>query len=358
MRKSSLLLIAILGLVGCSSGTKLVDIPPQANVEWPWKATEAELQTGVKSWTNTENPDGTIAELFAFDFQKNPNLKFILYDQDEDDVTPWDNVVDYYPRGVGEIARNLGTRGDRVIAAWNGLFFGYDRSKNPPHGNAFHIGNVVVEGKRHHNVGFHRWTFGIDHEGRFKMLFMPKADVLEKEFFYASDGAQCLIRDGKPLRIDDVPTRDQVGFGVKPPASKDTEETAGSYPFVDQLRCSRVSMGWSKDSKTLYLLFVRSADTENEGAKQLREGVVRNSGWNLADLQRFWISLGVWGAVNTDGGVVAQRAVRTVEGKLEVIPAQITGAAKPYLFDESQPDKKGGGTLMTFAIVERPTDKH
>lgn len=348
------LLAAAVAISGCAPSTpRLVDVPPQTHVEWPWKATPVEVHSGVHKWTNTENPDGTIAELFKFDFALNPKLKFILYDQDEDDAKPWDNEVDYFPRGVGEIARHLNGRGDKTVAAWNGMFFAYEHLTNPPHGLAKHIGNVVVDGKRHHNVGVHRWTFGIAGDGTFKTLFKPKPEVLETEFAYAADGAQCLVREGKPLIIDPLPNRNEVGFGVRPRRTTDAPDRAGSYPIVDHIRCSRVSMGWSRDSKTFYLLFIRSADTENEGARQLREGRVRNSGWNLFDLQRFWLSLGVWGAVNSDGGIVAQYAALRKDGKYDVLTPASLGPSKVIKMDPASKDTTGGGTLMTFAIVEK-----
>ena len=41
-------------------------------------------------------------------------------------------------------------------------------------------------------------------------------------------------------------------------------------------------------------------------------------GWSLPDEARFWKSLGVWGAINSDAGDVAQLVYRLPDGKYEI----------------------------------------
>jgi hypothetical protein len=298
-------------------------------------------------WSDTSNPDGTVVDLFQFDLWFG-GLSFKLYDQDQDDAKPWDNQADYYPRGVGEIVHHLNSR-HHVLAAWNGLFFAYDRSKNPPNGLANHIGPVVVDGRFHNNFGTHRWFFGITKKRRFEVLYKPTRKQMDGKFLYGADGAQCLIRNGKPLEIAPYP---DVGYGKPPTRFADSDTRVGSIPMVDHIRTSRISMGWTKDSRILYLLVVSESDTEAESARRLRAHEPLGSGWNLFDLQAFWKSLGVYGAINSDGGVVTQYAAFRKDGLYTLMPARIASPHRKLTFG---PDFKGspdGGTLLTFYVSD------
>jgi Phosphodiester glycosidase len=264
-----------------------------------------------------------------------------------------DNATDYFPKSVLGVAREIGAKGSgKLIAAWNGLFFGYDHSKNPPNGLAKHIGPVVIEGAPSYNVGRNRWTFGLSKSGRFETRFKPRFDSLTS-FRYAADGAQCLIRDGVALRIEPTPML-PIEPGTKPARIEPTFEDAGHIPIVDHIRTSRISMGWTRDSKKLYVLIVFEPDTETESIRRLRQGLDLGSGWDLFDLQRFWLSMDVWGAVNIDGGNVTQFVALNSDGHYEFQPSVSSGAPKRMtVVDENQKDP-GGGTLLTFWIREKP----
>ncbi|RYG33029.1 hypothetical protein EON81_19225 [bacterium] len=282
---------------------------PTSSATWPWpNAKEEELHRGVSRW-RSQADDGTELELIEFDFARNPKLRFEIYDQDEDDAKPFDNQADYFPNGVGQVTKHLNGIGrGPVIAAWNGLFFAYDRSQNPPHGIATHIGPNVLAGKVRHNVGNHRWTFGVKQvkgRPRFEALHLPDKTTLAQEFDYASVGAQLLVREGKPLRIQPYP---QPNDPPLPQPVPSTPEEAGHIPLVDHMRTSRTSMGWSKDSGKLWLLVVNEPDHELGSKLAVKRGELGTGGWMLADLQRFWLSFGAWGAVNSDGGARRRRA--------------------------------------------------
>lgn len=351
-----LALLAVLW-VCCSCGeqapvptpsTALKEPPPSPSATWPWpQAEKTEPHPGMTRWHDVSAEDGTKLDLLRFDFKENSHLRFGLYDQDEDDAKPFDNTADYFPRGVGVVARDLNAGGEgKVVAAWNGLFFAYDRGPgSPPNGFAKHIGPVVLRGKVYHNVGQHRWTFGVKlDDGRpvFKALYKPSRQNLAGEFDFAADGAQCLIREGKPLRL--------------PPLSQEGEETpndVGRILYVDFMKTSRVSIGWSRDNRYLYLLVVEEPDNETGSKIALKHGGVSTGGWALADLQRFWVKFGVWGAVNSDGGSVAQLLTLREDGKYELMPPAILPSRERMVLDSDLTNAPAGGSLLTFYISDR-----
>ena len=317
---------------------------PHPNAVWPWpNETEEDVHRGVHRWFTDTTEDGTTLDLLRFDFIENPKLRFELYDQDEDDAQPFDDSVDYYGNGVGAVARHLNTSGrDRLVAAWNGLFFAYGTPGGGPGVTAHHVGPVVLGGKGRYNVGNHRWTFGVSYrESRptFDALFLPSLKESEDEFEFAASGAQLLVRAGKPMQIRSGP---------------DSEESAGAIAVVDDMRTSRVSMAWSKDSRYLYLLFVNEPDTETASKLQVRHGETPTGGFALRDLQRFWIAFGAWGAINSDGGAVAQMVYRRGDGKYEMLPPRLVAGNQRLVFDDKFEGAPEGGTLMTFFVTERP----
>lgn len=315
---------------------------PNADASWPWpRAKKIELAKGFRHWSAT-GADGSSLDLLEFDFQENSGLRFGIYDQDQDDAKPFDNRADYFPRGVGQIVGHL-NKEKQILAAWNGLFFGYDRGPSSPIGGwANHIGPVVLEGKAYHNVGRHRWTFGVKGQ-RFKALFKPDKRQLSTEFDFAADGAQLLIQDGKSLRIQ--PYQDSI----RKVRVQDTPEDAGSIPVVDWMKTSRTSMAWSKDNRYFWVLVVVEADHEVGSKLATKYGHADPSGWTLIDLQKFWQSQGAWAAINSDGGVVTQLALRHPDNTFEVVSAQQSrepGRRRTKDFTETH----DGGSLMTFYI--------
>lgn len=317
---------------------------PNADASWPWPgAKKFELAKGFRHWSAT-GVDGCSLDLLEFDFQENTGLRFGIYDQDQDDAKPFDNRADYFPRGVGQIVGHLNKK-KQILAAWNGLFFGYDRGpSSPPGGWANHIGPVVLEGKTYHNVGRHRWTFGVKNQ-RFKALFKPNREQLASEFDFAADGAQLLIREGKPLRI--LPFQDSI----QRKRVHDTADDAGSIPLVDWMKTSRTSMAWSKDNRYFWVLFVVEKDHEVGSKLATKYGHADPSGWTLYDLQKFWQLREAWGAINSDGGVVTQFALRHRNSSYEVISSQQSGQPGRQIY-KNLSKTPNGGSLLTFYVYE------
>ena len=165
---------------------------------------------GVTHWLDQSSPNGTACELFDFDFAANPHLRLELYDQDEDDDAPFDNNTRYWALGVGQATAHLNhskREHGPVLAAWNGLFF--DTGLIGPGALGHHVAPVVLDGKVRENVGLVRWAFGVkyDAQGRptFQVLHEPDRATLGQAFSYAAEGAQCLIREGKPLKLQPYP---------------------------------------------------------------------------------------------------------------------------------------------------------
>jgi hypothetical protein len=364
-----LLLLTAIGcyVKGCVVGPlpvewgKALDVP-SPGTSWPWPdAREETLAPGVAHWLRAPAPDGTIAELFRFDFAANPRLRFGIYDQDEDDAQPFDNAVTFWARGVGQATRHLNESGrGTVLAAWNGLFFA--SSDGPTRGRAssigHHVGPVVLAGKAHRFGPPHRWTFGerhgADDRPAFRVLHQPNAASLAREFTDAADAAQCLVREGKPLTLRPLPPPGD------PPAKQPVPSTpaeAGHIPFVDHIKTTRASMAWSRDSRHLYLLFIKEPDSESASILALQRRIPLVGGWTVADLQRFWLSLGVWGAINSDGGDLAQLTYRVPNGRYVLLPPR--WVALPVR-DTYAPDFRGspsGGSLMYFyvrSVSEQP----
>src|SRR5262245_39145161 len=47
-----------------------------------------------------------------------------------------------------------------------------------------------------------------------------------------------------------------------------------------------------------------------------------SGGWALADLKRFWLARGAWGAVNVDGGPATQMTYLRTDGRYELVPSR------------------------------------
>jgi hypothetical protein len=321
---------------------------------WPWTAAQRETLPGsVTHWQDRSSSDGTRLELFDFDFGRNPGLRLEIFDQDQDDKMPFDNNALFWQRGVGQITRQLNTRFQaekrgRVLAAWNGLFFGPNRYGAGATGE--HVAPVVLAGKPHYAWGNHRWTFGAKWQrGRvtFKALHLPPKNILSREFDWASGGAQCLILSGQPLKLQPFPRPGDPKLKTPVPS---TPAEAGHIPVVDHIKTSRVSLGWSRDNRHFYLLFVQDPDTEASSAIQFRHGQAMRGGWSLADLQRFWRALGVWGAINSDGGDMAQMTYLLPDNRYMLVPPMISGSSACRVVSPQFENAPAGGSLMYFYI--------
>jgi hypothetical protein len=322
---------------------------PAALAVWPWPQTKQDRPYRGLTHYLAKSPEGTTADLFDFDFDANPHLRLEIYDQDEDDTTPWDNSVRYWPNGVGQVTRHLNASGrGPVVAAWNGLFF--DLNGQGSDGIAHHLTPVVLNGKLYFpDLDTYRWTFGVQYaQGRphFKTLHMPAAGVLTQEFDYAAGAAQCLIREGAPLKLEPFP---KPGEPI-PPSHGSTPEEVGYIRYVDHIKTSRASLGWSKDNRHLYLLFVKAPTTETESALALKHDTPIAGGWTVADLQRFWQARKVWGAINSDGGGPAQLTYRQPDGNYLLLPPRWAAANTRDTLPPTFPNAPAGGALMYFYV--------
>jgi hypothetical protein len=289
--------------------------------------------------------------LYAFDFFTNPKLRLELYDQDQDDAQPFDNKAAFWPLGVGQITSHLNENGKgTVVAAWNGLFFQYPGQPDTAVGS--HVAPVVLDGKMHYNVGNHRWAFGVkyvNNEPIFNVAHLPDSKTMTRLFDYGAGGASCLIRDGQPLKLQRFPLPGEDPF---PKAQSNTPEDAGFVRRVDHIRTSRTSMAWSHDNRTFYLLIVKEPDSEGASLFALANRLPLQGGWTVADLQRFWISMGVSNAVNIDGGDVTQLAALRSDGQYDIIPARWANRSKRMVVPANCQGAPAGGTMMYFYIRE------
>lgn len=310
---------------------------PAALAHWPW--TEARFDrphTGVGHWFDRSSPDGTQIDLFDFDFLANPHLKFGLYDQDEDDAQPFDDKAHPWPMSVAQASKHMNEMGrGQVLVACNGLFYNYDITG--PGASASHVTPVVLNGIPHYTgTKNHRWTFGVkvDKNGdqTFQAIHLPDTATLKRSFTYAAGGAQCLIKDG---RIQSLPP-----FAVG----------NSTHPAFAYMKTSRVSWGWSRDSHHLYLLFVKEPDEESisEWAREHRFPL--EGGWSLPDEARFWHALGVWGAVNSDAGDVAQLVYRLPEGKYEISEPRWSSSNVRRVLPADLSGAPPGGSLMYWYV--------
>ena len=356
--------LAGLGIFFWPRGQRLLPNPPVPPTSsplamWPWP--HAALDTphlGVTHWLDMSSPDGTMLDFFDFDFGQNPRLRFEIYDQDEDDAHPFDDYADCWPHGVGWAVAHLNQEGQgKVVAAWHGLFFNCDPSGHSADPRAIYSGHhvtpVVLNGKVHCNVGQARWTFGVQDDARgrptFKTLLLPDKAALEKSFTFAAGGAQCLILNGKPQKLLSFASA-QDPFAHHPVVCAADE--AGYIPNVDWIQTSRATMGWSRDGKHFYLLFVKQTGTEGGGVAASHGHGPPVGGWTVSDEQKFWLAHGgIWGAVNSDGGDVAQLAYALPSGNYCLLPSVDGGFGQQRLnVPPSFPNAPPGGSLLYFAV--------
>ncbi|BCM93666.1 hypothetical protein IAD21_05557 [Abditibacteriota bacterium] len=329
---------------------------PSELTHWPWP--QAQVQNtylGVTHWLARQK-DGTTCDLLRFDFAANPRLQFELYSQDQDDAKPWDNVVEWWPMGVGQAVKHLNTGGrGSVLAAWNGPFFGYYHQNKP--GRAFHLAPVVINGQVHHNTANHRWTLGWNNTPtgpQLQTVHLAKRATLET-FDFASGTVQNLIKDGKPLKLQPFP-RPGEAFAQQPVPS--TPQEAGHIPFFDHAKFSRASIAWSRDEKQLWMILVREPKGCDEGQSinDLVSGAPQSGGWNVPDVQRFWQSLlaqgKIWNAINSDAGDVGQLAYMMLGGNYTLIPPRNASPFERKIFSPQFLNAPQGGALMYFLVRE------
>jgi len=315
-------------------------------------------QRGVTRW-ETSSQDGTTAILFSFDFKTNPNLRWEILDQDQDDKVPGDNKINYWMRGVGGATRDLNARGrGKVVAAWNGLFFGYANKKSDENAEAFHVSPVVLDGKVKYFTANHRWGFGVKNTPRGPVW--SAAHLPDKKWFSGLDwgggSAQCLVLNGQPLKLQPFA---KMGEAPLPQPVKSTPQEAGHIPFFDHMKTARASLAWSADFRHLYVLIIKENDSESASMLALQFRRALQGGWTVPDLQKFWLDFqaqrGTLTAMNSDAGDVAQMTFLRADGNYDLLPSRQSGAG--YARKTFAPDFKNapaGGAAMYFFVYEKP----
>lgn len=240
-----------------------------------------------------------------------------------------------------------------MVACWNGLFFGYRDGSANPKGHAFQLSPVVINRKFHSTNLHFRWTFGGEYSNgapTFKVAHLPSQKTLES-FDWAAGSVQCLVLDGKPLRLQPFPRKGDAP--IKQPVAS-TPQNVGHIPIFDHMQTCRASIAWSRDDRKLWVLWVKEPDSEISSAIAMRHGAPTSGGWTVADLQRFWMSMksaGVDSAVNSDAGDVFQATLLRADSNYDLIPPG--WAARAYLKKTFAPDFKNapqGSALMYFYV--------
>lgn len=341
------------GAAQSAVGTDRALLPesPSKMATWPLPgATQDNPHQGVTHWLARDS-DGTSVDFFDFDFAANPKLRWAIFDQDTDDEKPFDNSVKYFGRSAARFAKEFNAKGEpKVVAAWNGAFFGYS---DPQKTIAFHVSPVVLAGKVRFNVAQHRWTFGVKYgaDGRpnWKVLFKPTAQELAQNFDFAAGSVQCLIKNGKPLKMEPFP---KYRSEIKKQPVPSTAADAGHIPFFDHMKTCRDSIGWSRDNRHLYLLIVKEPDFEAGSSIAFSQGIPGRGGWTVADVQRFWLKQGAWGAINSDAGDVGQVIYRDKSGYTYVPPRQASGEMRVACRRDWKNVPSGGGAMMYFYVSD------
>jgi Phosphodiester glycosidase len=313
---------------------------PATLATWPWpNAARESLRPGVTHWLDRSSPDGTVLDLFEFDFGRNPRLEFSLFDQDQDDEHPFDDRAAFWQRGVAGVTRKLNDEGSGdVVAAANGLFFGYTGTGSG--GVASHVAPVVVGGEPHFDQRPNpRWTFGVtlgQSGPRFRQVESAgKVDL--QRYTFAAGGAQSLVRAGKLAPLPPGSVNKSIAF--------------------DQMRTTRVGLGWTRNDARLYLLFVKEPDAEAASIVASQQRISMAGGWSVYDVARFFAALGVWGAINSDGGDVGQLIYRTAQGRYELVPPKSASRQMRMTLAPDLSNAPPGGTLMYWVVRERPVPR-
>jgi hypothetical protein len=277
--------------------------PPSEIATWPWPGASIQmLRDGVTIAWARDAGNRTGVTLLTFDTNQNPRLKFEIYDADEDDDTPNDHQVAHgESRTIWWAFHHLQPRG-RILAVWNGPFFNYASPFS-------HTAPTVRQGIVYHNVGSPRWGIGIK-DGRFRLLHRPTAAQLT-QFDWANGNVQALVVDGHSTRL--LPPASTVP-GKKSPESQ--PDDCGPFPFIDYVKTARTSLGW-KDG-VFAMLTVTQAPGDNENTSNWRRalGLHQTSGWDIRDLQNFWLAWKAEGACNLDGGLSTQVCYATASAPM------------------------------------------
>jgi len=256
------------------------------------------LSSGVTLRTDEAAADGTVLRLLTFDFAKEPGLDFGIYDADSDDAVPSDDRnTSWLGRSlelvVPRVQERLSAENRELRCLINAGFFGARDSWV-----AFHEAAIVVDGKPLYSSQVLKndwpdqsWVFGISRRGG-RPQFHLEDDVPWEQLGRRFQTAFCGVR---PLRVAGTSRVLKPGMGNT------------------TLRCSRTSIGWSKDSSKFYILIVRDPDGETASLNQKKTGRPLG-GWDVHQVQQFWEKLQVPNAVLFDGGESTELTYRDAAG--------------------------------------------
>lgn len=232
--------------------------------------------------------DGTIVRLLTFDFVAAPDLRIGLYDCDSDDAHPFDDSNTTY-LGIPALSV-FERRSPRSLCVTNAGFFAWTEKGRIGR----HVAPVVVNGRAHYSRlnAPQRWTFGWKtSNGRplFRLLQATPSEKLASLFDNALGHVRPLVVNGEALKL-------------------------GPGAGVTTMKCSRTSLGWSSDSSRLYLLIIRDPDGERASIDAWKNRRKQVGGWDLLQVQRFWLKVGVPQALALDGGDSTQLVFRSPVG--------------------------------------------
>lgn len=255
------------------------------------------LAKGADLTISAPDREGTILRLFTFDFAANPNLSIGTYDCDSDDSHPNDDINSTY---LGTPAISVFRKlKQSPLCIINAAFFTWTE----PDRIGSHVAPIVSNHVPRYNVfnGPDIWTFGCK-TNKTNPHFTLEQGVpygdLARKYHTAIGHVRPLIVDGKPLVL-------------KP------------GPGVTRLRCSRISLGWSSDSK-LHILVVREPDGEMASIKQWKLKGKQTGGMDLPQLQQYWMKMGVKQALILDAGDFTDLLYQTESATRAITSARIS----------------------------------
>ena len=295
-----------------------------------------------------ERSDGTTVRVFRLDAASRPFI-LGLYDADSDDASPWDDRNTTWLGQTTEFVLNkLRARahrsGHEILVVFNAGFF----NLGTDHGLVgTHVAPVVIDGMPHYNVrrlrrGDPGWVFGVSRDGGGQRFDLAEAVPWDEMGSRYTTGIAWV----RPLRVAgrSLPLPDDLG--------------------APGLRCSRTSLGWSADSRELYLLIARDLDGEFASIRQWKAGRRQTGGLDVREVQRIWEQLGVPYALLLDGGYSTQMAYRERSGRYRIVrPQHHVSLTLGYcrdrplrLFLAMLPTPQGHGGVMNYLYVEAPAN--
>lgn len=241
--------------------------------------------------------DGTSWRLMKYDLK---SVDFGVYDADSDDSRPDDNRnATWLAQAMPRVWSKIAARDGEPLCVVNGGFFG---AQQPLVGE--HEAPLLSENKLLYDVNTLESDWPAQNvtlvwkrdNGATRPQILQDAKFSDlKEFDGALGGVRVLMQNG----------RSEV---LKPGMGGTT------------LKCCRTSVAWNKRTGEFWVLSVRDPDGEassvrgNLWEKKTKQRV-QVGGWDVAQVQDFWLKQGVTDAVLFDGGESGQIAYRDSDAR-------------------------------------------